>query len=99
MFNVLLPSAIRRLRSGWVATIGWFGRRVGWESDMSVEKFIADNGEEVFKVVTPSGVTGYIPACVPREAIIKMRDKLLEGFGMSLEEYREYRKTRFKAPS
>jgi hypothetical protein len=54
---------------------------------MSIEKFTMPDGEEVSKVVTRSGVTGYIPASVPMEAVVAMRDSLLKDLGMTLEEF------------
>lgn len=54
-----------------------------------MERFTAPNGEEVVKVVTPSGVTGYIAASVPAEALIGMRDKMIAKLGMTLPEFRK----------
>ncbi|WP_420213356.1 hypothetical protein ACN8ZM_39745 (plasmid) [Burkholderia aenigmatica] len=54
-----------------------------------MERFIAPNGEKVTKVVTPSGVTGYIAASVPAEALIGMRDKMIAKLGTTLPEFRK----------
>lgn len=41
-----------------------------------MKKFIAQNGQEVAKFVTPSGVTGYVDTSIPMEALVGLRDKL-----------------------
>ena len=54
-----------------------------------MEKFTAQNGREVAKVVTPSGVTGYVDTSIPLGALEGMRDALLSDLGMTLDEYRK----------
>lgn len=39
-------------------------------------EIVRNGAREVAKVVTPSGVTGYIATCIPREALVAFADKL-----------------------
>lgn len=50
-----------------------------------VSRFIASNGRPVTKLVTPSGVTAYVPDEVPLEALIGLRDQLLKDQGLPVE--------------
>jgi len=54
-----------------------------------MEKFIATNGREVAKIVTTSGVTGYIDTSIPREALEGMCDLLLRDLDLTLAEFRQ----------
>ncbi|WP_321927199.1 hypothetical protein [Burkholderia sp. BCC1998] len=54
----------------------------------NVHSFVAANGCPVIKVVRPSGVTGYVAAAVPRDALLGLHKKLMASLKRPLAERR-----------
>ncbi|WP_321812825.1 hypothetical protein [Burkholderia sp. BCC1985] len=54
----------------------------------NVRCFVAANGCQVIKVVTPGGVTGYIDASIPLDALLGLRKKLVVSLKRPLAERR-----------
>lgn len=54
-----------------------------------MEKFIAANGEPVFKIQTEAGATGYIPESVPTGAVEGWLKQIEASQALNLEEIRK----------
>ena len=82
----VIDEAVRHIRDGSIADVVCEPDRYPMEDHAATSSIAAyhasmitilRNGNmEVAKVVTPSGVTGYVATCIPREALSAFAEKL-----------------------